>query len=61
MTAGRFAREWWGNVSLVTTLPLAETTVEHEHELHLVLVDYDDAGRAVREYECTSCGTVWFD
>lgn len=34
---------------------------EHEHDLHLVMVDYDQAGRTIREYECTSCGTAWFE
>lgn len=50
-----------GNVCPVTAMPVDAASAEHEHDLQLVLVDYDDAGRAVREYECTSCVAVWFD
>ena len=42
-------------------MPLSAPPIAHEHDLRLVLVDYDDAGLVVREYECTTCGTPWFD
>lgn len=45
----------------MTATPLDTGAMAHEHDLRLISVDYDDAGRAVREYECTSCDTVWFD
>ena len=41
--------------------PLLDAPAAHEHDLRLLQVDYDDAGRAVREYECASCGAAWFD
>lgn len=34
---------------------------EHEHTLRLLEVSYDDAGTAVREFTCTTCGAVWFE
>lgn len=46
---------------MTATDPLHALPVEHEHDLHLVMVDYDETCMAVREYEYTSCGTVWFE
>lgn len=37
-----------------------EPRAPHEHELHLVSVDFE-GGLATREYLCAGCGATWFD
>ncbi len=34
--------------------------LEHDHEWHLVSVDFD-GDLPVKEYECAGCAAVWFD
>ena len=45
----------------MTAMPVDTPRVAHEHTLRLVQVDYDETGRTINEYECSSCGVVWFD
>ena len=33
----------------------------HDHSPVLVELDFDGSGRAIREYACRGCDSVWFE
>jgi hypothetical protein len=44
----------------ITSMP-EPGSAPHDHSPVLVELDFDVAGRAIREYACTRCASVWFE